>query len=171
MTMGDRICVMKDGDIMQVAEPLELYDNPKNLFVAGFIGSPPMNFFRGTLARDGGRMIFTETNPEQPPVTLALDESLAAKAAGHSGKTVFLGIRPENVTLPSPASAHAATAEVRIEVVEPMGSETFLYLNSGATAFIARVPPGGRYVMDQRIRVAFDPNKASLFDAVTGQAL
>ncbi len=131
-----------------------------------------MNFFRGTLARDGGRMICTEANPEQPPVTLVLDESLAAKAAGHSGKTVVLGIRPENVTLPSPASAHAATtAEVRIEVVEPMGSETFLYLNSGATAFIARVPPGGRYVMDQRIRVALDPGKARLFDAVTGQAL
>src|SRR5665213_1252584 len=63
MTMGDRICVMKDGNIMQVAAPLEIYDNPQNLFVAGFIGSPPMNFFKGKLSRSEGRIVFTEDNP------------------------------------------------------------------------------------------------------------
>jgi multiple sugar transport system ATP-binding protein len=171
MTMGDRICVMKDGAIMQVAERLELYDNPGNLFVAGFIGSPPMNFFRGTLESDGERMIFTETGNGHESVRLPLSQALSAKAAAHLGKTVVLGIRPENVSLCDPVSGRAATVEARIEVVEPMGPETYLYLTSGTTAFVARVPPGGCYVVNQRIQVSLDPEKVRLFDAVTERAL
>ncbi len=76
MTMGDRICVMKDGDIMQVATPLELYNHPANLFVAGFIGSPPMNFFPGTIQRADQHLIFVETNDQAPPLTLVLTDRL-----------------------------------------------------------------------------------------------
>jgi len=147
MTMGDRICVMKDGNIMQVAAPLELYNHPANLFVAGFIGSPPMNFFSGTLRREGGHVAFVEDNKAGTPLTVALDESLARKASDHMDKPIIFGIRPEAIhdalTVASPEPGR--TAEVKVEVSEPMGSETLLYLDTGATSFIARVNPTDRF--------------------------
>jgi multiple sugar transport system ATP-binding protein len=167
MTMGDRICVMKDGDIMQVAEPLELYNHPKNLFVAGFIGSPPMNFFRGVVRRAGGKHSFVEDNPGGTALSLALDEALSAKVSRHVDRPLVLGIRPEGIrdTLGSPSAG--ATAEVKVEVSEPMGSETLLYLNTGATSFIARVSPTDRYDSGQRVHVAFDLGHVHFFDAAT----
>jgi multiple sugar transport system ATP-binding protein len=173
MTMGDRICVMKDGNIMQVAEPLELYNNPGNLFVAGFIGSPQMNLFKGSIRRAGGQLEFIEDNTKAAPVTIRLDQRLAAKAAHHLEKPVVIGVRPENVqdaaTLPN--GSPGTTAEVTVEVSEPMGSETYLYLHSGATAFIARVHPSDQYQSGQKVTVAFDISKAHLFDAITEQVL
>jgi len=173
MTMGDRICVMKDGDIMQVAEPLELYNKPRNLFVAGFIGSPPMNFFMGFVRRASGRLTFAEDNPGGAALVVALDESLARRASGHVDRTVVLGIRPEAIREAQAGSLAEAgrTAEVRVEVSEPMGSETLLYLNSGATAFVARVGPTDRFAAGQRMQVAFDLVNAHLFDAKTEQVL
>jgi multiple sugar transport system ATP-binding protein len=169
MTMGTRICVMRDGRIMQVAEPLTLYDHPANLFVAGFIGSPPMNFFKGTIRRDGGHLSFVESGNGGTPLTLALTESLARQAAGHVDKPVIFGIRPENLhdvlTLASPDPAR--TAEVTVEVSEPMGAETYLYLQTGATSFIARVRPTDRFHVNQRIKVLFDLDHAHLFDPTT----
>jgi multiple sugar transport system ATP-binding protein len=169
MTMGTRICVMRDGRIMQVAEPLTLYDHPANLFVAGFIGSPPMNFFKGTIRRDGGHLSFVESGNSGTPLTLALTESLARQAAGHVDKPVIFGIRPENLhdvlTLASPDPAR--TAEVTVEVSEPMGAETYLYLQTGATSFIARVRPTDRFHVNQRIKVLFDIDHAHLFDPAT----
>jgi len=173
MTMGDRICVMKDGNIMQVAEPLELYNRPDNLFVAGFIGSPPMNFFRGTLRRAGGHVSFIEDNTAAPPLTVALDEKLAARSSKHLDKPVIFGIRPEaihdSLTMASPGSG--PTAEVRVEVSEPMGSETLLYLDTGKTSFIARVNPTDRFDAGQKVHVTFDLTHAHLFDPETEQAL
>lgn len=173
MTMGDRICVMKDGNIMQVAEPLELYNNPKNLFVAGFIGSPQMNLFKGTIRRAADTLVFTEDNANAvtAPVSFTLDARLSAKAAAHVGKPVVLGIRPENVQTAQSVANPAATADVKVEVSEPMGSETYLYLHSGATAFIARVAPTDHYEAGQHVKVVFDISKAHLFDATTEQAL
>ncbi len=168
MTMGDRICVMKDGDIMQVAPPLELYNRPVNLFVAGFIGSPPMNFFKGTIRRDGDRLEFLEQN--EPPIALRvpLTGALANKAAPYAGKNVVLGVRPENVHVAADAAtSHAAL----VELSEPMGAETFLYLTTGASAFIARVPPTSSIEPAQNIRVTFELDKAHLFDAATEAAL
>jgi len=173
MTMGDRICVMKDGNIMQVAEPLELYNNPKNLFVAGFIGSPQMNLFKGSIRRAGGHLAFIEDNSTSAPISIQLDERLAAKAANHLEKPVVFGIRPENVqdTLSTTNANPAVTAEVKVDVSEPMGSETYLYLDSGATAFIARVRPTDHYSPNQKVKIVFDVSKAHLFDASTEQAL
>jgi multiple sugar transport system ATP-binding protein len=173
MTMGDRICVMKDGNIMQVAEPLELYNNPKNLFVAGFIGSPQMNLFKGSIRRAGTHLVFTEDNSKRSPISLQLDERLAVKASHHLEKPVVLGIRPENIQdALSIANANpAVTAEVHVDISEPMGSETYLYLDSGATAFIARVRPTDHYSPNQTVRILFDVSKAHLFDATTELAL
>jgi multiple sugar transport system ATP-binding protein len=172
MTMGDRICVMKDGNIMQVAEPLDLYNHPANLFVAGFIGSPPMNFFKGSLRGEDGRVRFIEDNPGTP-LSITLDASLAKKAADYVGKPVILGVRPEAVrdTLTSASPDPALTAEVKVEVSEPMGSETLLYLDTGATSFIARVNPTDKFDAGQRIQVTFDLGNAHLFDPASELAL
>jgi multiple sugar transport system ATP-binding protein len=169
MTMGDRICVMKDGDIMQVAAPLELYNHPANLFVAGFIGSPPMNFFRGTLRRAGDHVSFVEDNAAGPPLTIALDEALARQGSAHLDRPLVLGLRPEAIrdALTVGHADPGRTAEVKVEVSESMGSETLLYLDTGATEFVARVSPTDRFEAGQKIQVTFDLARAHLFDAGT----
>jgi len=173
MTMGDRICVMKEGNIMQVAAPLELYNRPDNLFVAGFIGSPPMNFFRGTLRRAGDHVSFVEDNTAGAPLTVALDEALAGRSSAHLDKPVVLGVRPEAIrdSLMVDSPDPGRTAEVRVEVAEPMGSETLLYLYTGATSFIARVSPTDRFDAGQKVQVTFDLTHAHIFDAATELAL
>ena len=173
MTMGDRICVMKDGNIMQVAEPLELYNRPENMFVAGFIGSPPMNFFKGTLRAAAGRVSFVEDNTVGPPLSISLDEKLAVRSTGHLDKPIVFGIRPEAIhDLLTVASAEPSrTADVKVEVSEPMGAETLLYLDTGATSFVARVNPTDRFESGQRVQVTFDLTHAHLFDAVSEDVL
>jgi multiple sugar transport system ATP-binding protein len=163
MTMGDRICVMKDGHIMQVAAPLDLYNRPANLFVAGFIGSPPMNFFHGALQRTGAGISFTERNDHAQQITFQLSEPLAGVAGPHLGKPIVFGIRPEDVHL-APETDNRATFAATVEVAEPMGAETYLYLTSGATSFIARVPPTRDFAVGQQVRLRFDLAKAHLFD-------
>ena len=166
MTMGDRICVMKDGNIMQVAEPLELYNAPANMFVAGFIGSPPMNFLHGELLQEGGRLWFVEDNPRGQPIRLQLNDPLTKRGARHVGKKIVFGIRPEDladalsVTEPSPS----ACARAKVEVSEPMGAETFLYLDSGAHSFIAKVHSGDKYDINQEVNLFFNLEKVHLFD-------
>ncbi|MBS0633127.1 MAG: sn-glycerol-3-phosphate ABC transporter ATP-binding protein UgpC [Verrucomicrobia bacterium] len=173
MTMGDRICVMKDGHIQQVAEPLQLYNHPANLFVAGFIGSPPMNFFKGTIQRAGNHLAFVETNPNGTPLRFSLTETLSRQAANHIDQPIVFGIRPENVhdTLTVTNPDPARTVEVKVEVSEPMGSETYLYLDTGATSFIARVRPTDRFDVNSRVKVTFDLDHAHLFDATTEMSL
>jgi multiple sugar transport system ATP-binding protein len=173
MTMGDRICVMKDGYIMQVAEPLELYDKPANMFVAGFIGSPPMNFFHGTLESSGGNVIFVEKNPTAPPLRITLNARLARAGAGHIGKPIVFGIRPEDVqdALTVTDAAPGTTLEIKVEVSEPMGAETLLYLDSGAHSFVARVNPTDRFEVGQRVNVVVKLENAHLFDPGTEKVL
>ncbi len=175
MTMGDRICVMKDGRIMQVDAPLDLYNRPENIFVAGFIGSPPMNFFKGRLHRSAsaGLLDFVETNAAATPVRITLDAALSAKGAGHLDREVVFGIRPEDVqdTLGLERADPAHTIEVKVEVSEPMGAETFLYLGTGATSFIARVRPTDRFEVGQAVKVTLKIGAAHLFDAATEQVL
>jgi multiple sugar transport system ATP-binding protein len=173
MTMGDRICVMKDGNILQVAEPLALYNHPENLFVASFIGSPPMNLFKGAVEIGTGGIVFVEAGNPAAPLRLSLGDALAKKAAAHLGRPLVLGIRPEDVTdvLTAGDADPRRTAEVQIEVVEPMGPETFLYLRTGAHPLVARVRASDRFDPNHCLKVAFDMAKAHLFDAVTEQVL
>jgi multiple sugar transport system ATP-binding protein len=173
MTMGDRICVMKDGNIMQVAAPLDLYNHPDNLFVAGFIGSPPMNFFHGTLRGTGGHVNFVEDNKDGAPLTITLDETLAGRGKDYLDKPVVFGVRPEAIhdALTVAAPEPGRTAEVKVEVSEPMGSETLLYLDTGASSFIARVKPSDRFESGQKVQVVFDLDHAHLFDPATEQVL
>ncbi len=165
MTMGDRIVVMKDGVIQQVAEPIELYDHPKNMFVAGFIGSPPMNFFPGTIEQRPDGLWFVESGPG---FAVRLADQFARKLTGHVGRAVVFGCRPEDVT-PQPAAPGAVAATV--DVVEPMGAEVYIYLNTGRHSFIARVGGHQQAEVGQQLTVAFDMEKCHFFDAASEEAI
>ncbi len=190
MTMGDRICVMQDGQIMQVAAPLELYHCPVNLFVAGFIGSPAMNFIPGTVEKSHERFQFIATpaapapasQPALFPLSLPLPATLAARATSKVGQPIILGLRPEHLhdtrSLAAPklgesggSSEEKPVIETQIEFVEPMGAETHLHLSHGATTLIARVPPALVYFAGQKFLAAPALDHAHLFDAATGATL
>lgn len=168
MTMGDRIVVMKDGVIQQVAEPLELYNHPANIFVAGFIGSPPMNFFQGVIEQKSGGLYFNEGN-----FSVRIEDEHSRKLHTRVGKTITLGIRPEDVQdalfVNQPNPEHLVKA--RVEVVEPMGAEVYLYLNSGKHAFVARVDVRDTAEVNQDLTMVFDMRKAHFFDPQSGEAI
>ncbi len=170
MSMGDRICVLKDGEIQQVDAPLAIYHRPVNLFVAGFIGSPPMNFFHGSILPAGGAQAFvTSQMGDALPVTLPLTAALLARARDLLGQPLVLGVRPEDVRVERGPAAGALEAE--IEVAEPMGAETHLHLRASGLPCIARVRSDESYLAGQRIRLALDLDRIHLFDAQTQQAL
>ncbi|MHB8523914.1 MAG: ABC transporter ATP-binding protein [Limisphaerales bacterium] len=174
MTMGDRIVVMNAGVIQQVADPMTLYHQPANLFVAGFIGSPPMNFFRGAVAQNGETLVFQEQDEKgaAPAGGLALrvTRTMARSLAGFVGRKIVLGLRPEDIAEDGGTGSPSAgeTGEARVEVVEPLGAETHLHLTTGAHAFVARVQARSRTEVKQRLRLAFDMSKAHFFDPSTG---
>jgi len=173
MTMGDRICVMKDGHIMQVDEPLALYHVPQNVFTAGFIGSPPMNFIPGMILRENGRLHFKEDNDRGAGFSFPLDARLADQVRPHGDRSVVCGFRPEDIHegLPETTDESRPVVEATVDVVEPMGSESLLYVRTGTHDFIARVRPTSRYSTGQSVRLALDLAKAQLFDANTGKRI
>jgi len=163
LTLADRIAVMKGGVIQQLASPHDIYHCPANLFVAGFIGSPGMNFIPGKLRAgagvfcdyDGGSVDLARYKFTKPPI---------------NGAGVTLGVRPEHIALgAAPAGAHGAQGPVTI--VEPMGAETILWTNfAGKTATI-RVDGDSTVKVGDSIGFSFDPSRASLFDAASGDRL
>lgn len=175
MTMGDRICVMRDGKIMQVADPITLYQQPANAYVASFIGSPPMNLIHGEVQEKRGTMIFTENAaPEEcadtpPRLTLTLDERLSSLARTASSARVILGIRPEDIAFPT--EIQPTNCETRIEAVETMGAETHLHAGTATHRLIARLPAEGRYNLGAHLALHLKPLKIQLFDADSEQLL
>jgi len=168
MTMGDRICLMKDGRIQQVAEPLEIYNRPANMYVAAFIGNPPMNFFAGTLVEKSGRHYFSDKGTRNDgEIFLPVDLEHEAKLAAWANKNIVLGLRPEDfdarATLVNPHPAHILRA--RLEVVEPLGAETYLYLAAGAQGFIARSQGQVREKIGEQIELVADMKKAHFFES------
>ncbi len=176
MTLGDRIVVMKEGVIQQVADPLHLYQQPVNMFVARFIGSPPMNFFAGTIARRDGEFCFQEGEDPAPSgdgnLCLRLPECQRGQIEGSVGRPVVLGIRPEHVALgENEGSASQNTFAARVEVVELLGSETYLYLKTGRYSFVARVPASLPPKVNTTVPVHLDLTKAHFFDPETGRVI
>ena len=169
MTMGDRICVMKDGLIMQVADPLTLYRQPENLFVAGFIGSPPMNLLKGKVEKGDGGLIFKETADENA-VTIPLRGAVETIAAKVVGKPIVLGIRPEHLTEESKNGSTAPLSST-IDIAEPMGSESLVYMRAGTGNLIARIHGESLYHMGQPITVYVNLDKVLLFDVETESVL
>jgi multiple sugar transport system ATP-binding protein len=170
MTMGDRICLMKHGTIQQVAPPLEIYNRPANMFVAAFIGSPPMNFFAGTLIEKNGHLHFSETvRPGSGEgMFLEVPETATAQLGGWTQKKVFLGLRPEDlddrtiVTNPNPRRVFSSL----LEVAEPMGAETYFYLSTGTHSFVARAPGKISEQVGRKIDLVANMDKARFFEAV-----
>jgi multiple sugar transport system ATP-binding protein len=160
MTMGDRIVVMKGGIVQQVADPITLYDKPVNKFVAGFIGSPPMNFFEGRIETKDGRLAFTDG-----VIHIPVPDSMRERVEPFNGKEITFGIRPEDVYDPTfGGDPNGAMLKARVEVKEPMGSETYLYLTTGQTPFIARVNPHTTAEIDEQREFGLYVDKCHFFD-------
>ena len=174
MTMGDRITVMNAGKIQQVDTPLSLYNRPANLFVAGFIGSPTMNLFDGEVVAGGDHLLFVEKRKDGTPgFRVRADGEHAARLKGYVGGPVKLGLRPEDIheTNPSVTVPPGSGVRARVEVVEPMGSEVYLYLNTGAHNLIARVGVAQKADVNHDVEVRFDMRRAHFFDVSTERAI
>jgi multiple sugar transport system ATP-binding protein len=163
MTMGDRIVIMKDGIINQVDTPLNLYNKPVNQFVAGFIGSPAMNFLTGTISEKNGLM-FTSNNSE---FKFHLTSVQKDYLKDYVGKEITIGIRPENISVENNSST-SIELDCILDVIEPMGNETFIYFQVEKTQFIARVKPLKDLKAGESIKLFIDPNGLYLFDNNSG---
>ena len=163
MTMGDRIVVLDAGEVQQIDAPLALYDRPANRFVAGFMGSPPMNFWRAEVAEDG-----LHVGDGVWKVTGGYPERFEAV----KGREVVLGIRPEDFAVGGESNGRpTAASEVRLEVVEPLGSETLVYWHTQDVNSVARVRPDHRVEVDQEVALRMDLERAHVFDPDSGLAL
>jgi multiple sugar transport system ATP-binding protein len=170
MTMADRIVVMHHGKVQQIASPLEIYHRPANLFVAGFIGSPPMNFLHGSLAGNGTALEFREApgHGSLPSIRLQLTEPLSRGLAAYREREIVLGIRPEHLEETGADSGFSA----QMDVVEPMGAETYLYLRTSRHSLVVR----SRHLEEKRAegkthRFTVDLRQARFFDPQSGIAL
>ena len=162
MTMGDRICVMKDGVIQQIDTPMNIYDNPANVFVAGFIGTPPMNLIRGGLLEQEEHFAF-----RAGAITIPLPEEWSEALEEYAEKPVIFGIRPEDIgSEQAEKSGSPARLHAKVEVREPMGAETFLYLDAGTgTSCIARVDAHRQVAVGDELDLPLFVRRAHLFDA------
>jgi multiple sugar transport system ATP-binding protein len=166
MTLGDRVVVMKDGVVQQVGEPLELYNTPANRFVAGFIGSPAMNFADVTLVENGGKPV-----ADAPGLRIGLPGELAARARSKAGRKATLGIRPEDIHIAGPADSADYCFEANVEVVEQLGSEILLDMRVGPALMVASVEPTVRVRAHDKLKLALKPERLHLFDAETEAAI
>ena len=169
MTMGDRICVMRDGIIMQVADPLTLYLRPENLFVAGFIGSPPMNLLKGKVQKRNGSLFFSES-AEKNALTFPLEGSLQTIASKYVDKDIIFGIRPENISNELKEGS-STPISLTVDIAEPMGSESLVYLKAGTGNLIARIHGEHLFHLGEQVTVQLDLEKVSLFDVETEQVI
>jgi multiple sugar transport system ATP-binding protein len=159
MTLADRIVILKGGEIEQVGTPDEVYNNPASIFVGGFIGSPAMNFAKGVIR--GGEVAF------DGGATIPLHQRSAGKARGLEGREVTVGIRPEHFV---PAGeGHGLSG--RVQVVEPLGSDTLIHFALGPSTLTARVAPEMRPRPGETLSIGVDPSRVHLFDAATERAI
>jgi multiple sugar transport system ATP-binding protein len=167
MTMATRIAVINKGILLQLDTPQTLYDRPDNMFVAGFMGSPAMNFFKTKLRKDGNHLI-VEGGAFKVPITLE-----RKSYQNYVDKPVVLGIRPEDIFNPAfvPPGIHAAPIEAKVDVTELMGNEISLYLLAGQDNIVARVDPRTDFRMGDKVQVSFNMDKIHLFDPDTEKAI
>ena len=161
MTMATRIAVIKSGVIQQVDSPQSLYDHPSNVFVAGFIGSPSMNFFDAKLERSNGKLVV-----ESEVFSAVVPDSRASKYQDYAGKQVVFGIRPEDIHDPSftPADIETSLVDAKVDVTELMGNEIFLHLEAKDSSFVGRVDPRTSLRAGNEVQVAFNMDNMQLFE-------
>ncbi len=165
MTMGDKIVVMRDGVIQQIGDPLSLYNNPVNRFVAGFIGSPPMNFMTVKVTEEGGKMIIDEGH-----FKLHVDASLADDLKPYIGKEVVFGVRPEDLEYNMDA-ADDNCIKTNVQVIEPLGAEIHIYVDTGSHVIIARTPPTIRFEVGDEARFIPAWERVRFFDMESEQGI
>ncbi|MDR6101259.1 multiple sugar transport system ATP-binding protein [Agrobacterium larrymoorei] len=160
LTLADRIAIMKAGVIQQLDDPVSIYNRPKNLFVAGFIGSPSMNFLRGELVEKDGKVVFTTNG-----VSFSLDgyEALAPLSAG---RPAVLGVRPEHIRVDADITG-GEVHEAVVDIEEPMGADNLIWLKHAGHTISVRVGGHRRFAPGTRVKLGFDMTMASLFDAGT----
>jgi multiple sugar transport system ATP-binding protein len=157
LTLGEKIVVLKDGTLQQVSDPINLYQRPTNKFVAGFVGSPPMNFLVGAIRKDGGEVVFRDGD-----IRLRLNKRFEE----YLDREVSIGIRPADFS-----AATGSDLAIAVEVVEPMGSEIYVYGKFGRNTIQARVPEGKTAVRGRVLDLKIEPNKIYVFDGKTDTAL
>lgn len=169
MTMGTRICVLSEGELQQVDSPFNLYHNPYNIFVAGFIGSPSMNFFDAKLKPSGENLVVEVPNAFE----ITIPAQIAQPFRSHAGSDVILGVRPEDIHdfNYQPPGITPALVEADIDVVEQMGNEIVVYLNDSGVSYIARMDPRTKAHVGGRMPVAFNVDNLHLFDTNTKLSL
>ena len=170
MTMGSRIAVMRSGVLQQIDTPQILYDEPGNMFVAGFIGSPSMNFFDATLVGDANEL-YAQSGTFK--LRVPDDKAKAYTEGGYGGKEVIFGIRPSDIYDPEfeASNVYAQKVDCRVDVTELMGNEIFLYLLSGEKEFIARVDPRSKARVGSELGIIFDMERMHVFDRDTEVAI
>jgi len=168
MTMASRIAVMNAGVLMQVDSPQNLYDSPNNLFVAGFIGSPAMNFFNAELIKKGD-----DITVKTDAFTISVPEGRRASLKPHVGKKVVFGLRPEDIHDPNfaPPRIIAQNVEAEVDITELMGNEIFLFLKSKDSEYVARVDPRTSYKMGDKVTMAYNMENMHIFDKETEQVI
>jgi multiple sugar transport system ATP-binding protein len=165
MTLGDRVVVMKDGVVQQVGEPLELYNRPANRFVAGFIGSPAMNFAKVGVAEENGAIYAVGEG-----LRLTLPAALAARLRSYVGEEVTLGIRPEDLLLDG-GSADGLSFGAVVEVIEQLGSEILLDVKVGSGSMVAAVEPTVKAKVHEQLSLAVNPERLHFFDSHSEAAI
>jgi len=168
MTMASRIAVLNKGILQQIDTPQQLYDRPDNLFVAGFIGSPSMNFFNAKLVKGDGNL-YIDAGSYQVKVP----QDRQSKLMPYEGHQIIFGIRPEDIYNPNYAARNLNTETVpaKVDVTELMGNEIFVYLKNGEHSFIARVDPRSKYHIAEDVQVMFNMDNIHMFDKETELAI
>ena len=166
MTLGDRVVVMKDGLVQQVGEPLELYNEPANRFVAGFLGSPAMNFATVTVRETDGALW-----AEDDGIRIKVPGQTAGRLGRYVGKQVTMGIRPEDLHVATEADPEALGFDAVVEVIEKLGSEILLDVAVGSQSMVAAVEPTIRAAVRDRLRLALNPERLHFFDTQSEVAL
>jgi multiple sugar transport system ATP-binding protein len=171
MTMGDRICLMKDGRIQQVAPPLEIYHHPANMFVASFIGSPPMNFFEGVIRPENGVLFFIEAAGKEnaPGLRLQVAKAHTDRLDARIGQPLFLGLRPENFSVETDGSGPFQNISATVETLEQMGAENYLYLHTPRHSFIVRTAAPVQAKPGSPLDLGANMEKARYFEAADRQ--
>ena len=166
MTLGDKVAVMKDGIIQQFGTPRQIYNDPANLFVASFIGSPPMNFIPLRLQRREGRLLAVLDSGQA-----RCELPLGMQDAGLEDRDVIVGIRAEQIVLAPQEPNGLPTIRAQVQVIEPTGPDTLVFVNLNDSKVCCRMAPDDAPQVGQSLNLQFDPSKVLLFDANTGERL
>jgi multiple sugar transport system ATP-binding protein len=164
LTLADRIAIMKSGVIQQLDDPITIYNRPRNKFVAGFIGSPSMNFLNGELAEEGGRPVFRTNGVSFSLAGYEASEALAG------GRKVVLGVRPEHIRVDGDLGGEEVH-EAIVDIEEPMGADNLIWLKLAGHTISVRIGGARRYAVGSKVRLGFDMTMASLFDAGTEERI